>query len=109
MVCRLCNEPNLVQFLNLGFTPPADRFLRREQLSEPETFYPLEACVCERCGNVQLSTVVSPEILYRQDYPYESSTTRAGREHWGEFARTVVERFGLTQSDLVLDVGSNVG
>src|SRR6266404_5751037 len=109
MPCRLCNHPNLTQFLDLGFTPPADRFLRREQLAEPEIYYPLEVVLCRNCGHSQLSLVVSPEILYRQDYPYESSITKSGHEHWSEFARTVVLRLGLSAADLVIDVGSNVG
>lgn len=107
--CRICNSTDLAQFLDLGFTPPADRFLRREQLDEPETHYPLTVNLCQCCGFVQLGQVVSPEILYRQDYPYESSITRSGQAHWEEFARTVVQRFGLTGDDLVVDIGSNVG
>jgi SAM-dependent methyltransferase len=109
MSCRLCNDPRLIKFLDLGFTPPADRFLRREQLHEPETYYPLEVMLCNACGNVQLSTVVSPEVLFRQDYPYESSTTLSGRRHWAEFAQTVTERLELGAEDLVVDIGSNVG
>ncbi len=107
--CRLCTSLDLRKFLDLGFTPPADGFLRREQLQEPETWYPLEVMVCLACGFVQLSHVVSPEVLYRHDYPYESSTTRSGRRHWGEFAETVSRRLSLGSEDLVVDIGSNVG
>ncbi len=107
--CRACNSTDLSQFLDLGFTPPADRFLRREQLAEPEMHYPLTVNLCQCCGFVQLGQVVSPEVLYRQDYPYESSITRSGQAHWNEFARTVVQRFGLGAANLVVDIGSNVG
>ncbi|ADH85084.1 class I SAM-dependent methyltransferase [Desulfurivibrio alkaliphilus] len=109
MACRLCGSTNLAKFLDLGFTPPADGFLRREQLQEPETWYPLEVMLCRACGFIQLSYVVSPEVLYRHDYPYESSTTRAGRLHWEEFATTASRRLGLNPDDLVVDIGSNVG
>jgi SAM-dependent methyltransferase len=109
MACRLCTSVDLHKFLDLGFTPPADGFLRREQLREPETWYPLEVMLCRSCGFVQLSHVVSPEVLYRHDYPYESSTTRAGQLHWNEFASTVTRRLGLGGGDLVVDIGSNVG
>lgn len=109
MSCRLCSSTNLYKFLDLGFTPPADSFLRREQLCEPEIYYPLEVLLCESCGFIQLSHIVSPEVLYRHDYPYESSITRSGQQHWNEFAQTVTRRFSLTSSDLVIDIGSNVG
>lgn len=107
--CRMCGSVSLRQFLNLGFTPPADSFLRPDQLREPETHYPLEVCQCSACGLTQLNYVVSPEILYRHDYPYESSITKAGRRHWKEFADTVSTTMGLSERDLVIDIGSNVG
>jgi len=109
MACRLCSSSNLHKFLDLGFTPPADAFLRKEQLREPETYYPLEVMLCRNCGFIQLSHIVSPEVLYRHDYPYESSMTRSGQLHWNEFAHTVTQRFSLGSNDLVVDIGSNVG
>lgn len=109
MNCRTCGSQGLYKFLDLGFTPPADRFLREEQLLEPEVHYPLAVLMCERCGLAQLSHVVSPELLYQQDYPYEASITKTGRIHWAEFAQTTKEQFNLGANDLVIDIGSNVG
>src|SRR5436190_18030125 len=109
MLCRMCKSNQLTEFLDLGFMPPADQFLRKEQLREPEVYYPLEVMICLDCGLAQLSHVVSPEILYRHDYPYEASITKTGRRHWEEFAQTTVEHLGLGSNDLVIDIGSNVG
>ncbi len=109
MNCRMCKGTDLELFLDLGFTPPADQFRRKEQLAEPDVHYPLEVVVCRDCGLSQLNHIVSPEILYRQDYPYESSTTKMGRVHWTEFAESCVKMLGLGKQDLVVDVGSNVG
>ena len=106
--CRVCGSPDFVEFLDLGHSPPADQFLRKEHLREPEVFYPLSVQICKKCGLVQLGQVVH-EILYRNDYPYESSTTKQGKLHWEEFANTTVEEYGLNSEDLVVDVGSNVG
>jgi hypothetical protein len=109
MNCRTCGAGELYKFLDLGFTPLADRFLREEQLLEPEVHYPLEVMMCERCGLAQLSHVVSPELLYQNDYPYEASITKTGRLHWAEFAQSTKEQFNLGSTDLVVDIGSNVG
>ena len=109
MNCRMCSSTKLHKFLDLGFTPPADQFRRKDQLREPDIYYPLQVMMCDDCGLAQLSYVVSPEVLYRNDYPYESSTTRTGQTHWSEFADSVVKRLGLGQSDLAVDIGSNVG
>ena len=105
----MCQSKNLYRFLDLGFTPPADQFRRKDQMKEPETHYPLEVFMCDDCGLAQLGHVVSPEVLYRMDYPYESSTTKTGREHWNTFAQRVVKRLNLEKNDLVVDIGSNVG
>ena len=109
MICRMCKSGNLVNFLDLGFHPPSDQFLRKEQLREPVVYYPLEVMMCMECGLVQLSYVVSPEVLYRHDYPYESSMTKTGQRHWAEFAQTVSAIMELGPGDLVVDIGSNVG
>jgi len=109
MICRMCRSENMYRFLDLGFMPPADEFLRKEQMSYPRAYYPLDVMMCRSCGLSQLGYVVSPEILYRHDYPYEASTTRTGREHFARFAAEAVGRFGLGAKDLVIDVGSNVG
>lgn len=105
----MCQSKELHKFLDLGFTPPADQFKRHDQLKEPDVYYPLEVCMCTNCGLIQLNYTVSPEVLYRNDYPYESSTTKTGHAHWASFAQRVVSRFKLTEKDLVVDIGSNVG
>jgi SAM-dependent methyltransferase len=109
MNCRMCSSASLHLFLDLGFTPPADQFRRKDQLREPDVYYPLEVMMCEDCGLAQLSHVVSPEVLYRNDYPYESSTTTTGRRHWMDFATGVVKRLQLPSDSLAVDIGSNVG
>jgi hypothetical protein len=107
--CRICGSNNLFEFLDLGFTPPADQFLREDQLRQPETHYPLTVLMCEDCSLAQLNYVVPGEVLYRRDYPYESSMTQSGQLHWDEFAETVCKSYGIGEGNLVVDIGSNVG
>lgn len=107
--CRICGSSNLFLFLDLGYTPPADQFLRQDQLNEPETYYPLKVFICENCHLAQLSHTVPCEVLYRRDYPYESSITKSGQIHWDEFANTVYTNYELSNGDFVVDIGSNVG
>jgi SAM-dependent methyltransferase len=95
--------------LDLGFTPLADAFLTADLLNHPEVFYPLKVNVCQKCGLSQLSFIVDPQILYQRNYPYESSTTKTGRDHFYAMAARITDRFKLTQDDHAIDVGSNVG
>jgi SAM-dependent methyltransferase len=109
MNCRLCKSQNFYPFLDLGLQPPSDQFRTNDQINNPATFYPLEVNICEDCGFVQLGYVVPPEILYQDNYPYESSTTQMGRKHYSDFSESVVETFNLGETDLAVDIGSNVG
>jgi SAM-dependent methyltransferase len=107
--CRACESALLEPYLDLGHMPPADQFPRPDQLRKPILHFPLVVLLCTECGLSQLSCVVDPRILYQDDYPYESSTTRAGRSHFRAFAASVSERFAVKGDDLVVDIGSNVG
>ena len=105
----MCKNSDLKKFLDLGFSALSDNFLTEEQLNYPETFYPLQVCICNECGLWQLSYVVPPELMFNEDYPYESSTTKTGREHYTTMAIDIVNRFDLQPDSLVIDIGSNVG
>jgi C-methyltransferase-like protein/putative zinc binding protein/methyltransferase family protein len=107
--CRMCKSRNLDLYLDLGLTPLADEFRTAEQAAEPQSYFPLEVYLCTRCGLSQLGLVVSPEILYQADYPYESSITRAGHEHFRRMAATIAMEYGFGADDLAVDIGSNVG
>lgn len=107
--CRMCDKNNLDDFLDLGHSPPSDRFLTKEELESPETHYPLKVSLCSDCGFVQLRYVVKPEILYQIDYPYEASTTKTGREHFHKMAKDICESYQFEPRSLVVDIGSNVG
>ena len=106
--CRICKSKNLRDYLNLGETPPADTFLVTAD-PEHQSYFPLEVCVCDDCGMSQLNYTVPPETLYQNDYPYESSTTKTGREHFHEMASEIVDNFEIERGGLVVDIGSNVG
>ena len=106
--CRMCDSSDLYEFLDLGFLPPADGILTREELDEPEINFPLRVCQCQECGLTQLTYAVNPELLYGEKYSYESSTTETGKKHYFEMAESIVKRFCLNDS-LVVDIGSNVG
>jgi len=109
MKCRMCDSDNLELFLDLGFMPPADNFLTEKQLKGPEMYYPLTVNVCHKCGLIQLGYVVPADNLYNSNYPYESSTTKTGREHFFQMAQKICNRFNLKKESLVVDLGSNVG
>lgn len=104
--CRLCKSKELVMFLDLGHHPHSDNFRKDKDL--PEVTYPLRLVQCQNCQFVQLDFTVSPDVLYDDDYLYESSITKTADKHWTEFADSVVTKTGISTGS-VLDIGSNDG
>ena len=107
--CRFCNSTDFEQFLNLGNMQPADQFLKDPFTITKAEKYPLQVVICKNCKLVQLDFTCPGEILYQQEYPYESNITQKAREHWKLFAEHVIQKFKLSNNDLVIDIGSNVG
>ena len=106
--CRLCKSKKLKTVLDLGKTPPANSFLKKNQLNNTEDFFPLAVSFCSNCGHLQLTHVVSPEILFR-DYVWVSSTSPVTVSHFEEYARSVFKEIKLKKGDLVVEMGSNDG
>jgi len=104
--CRLCKSENLVEFLDLGHHPHSDNFRKDRDL--PEITYPLTLNQCQECQFVQLGYTVSPDMLYDNDYLYESSITQTANAHWESMVNDIVDKTGISKG-LVFDIGGNDG
>jgi SAM-dependent methyltransferase len=105
--CRICDSSLLAVFLSLGETSLANSFVRPDAARAPELRVPLEVMRCERCGLVQLTVVVDPEVMFR-DYLYATSASAPMRGHFDELASELVGRFAPAGS-FVVEIGSNDG
>ena len=105
--CRYCDTPLSKPFLEFGTMPLANNLPRKEDLSTPEFACPLSLVFCDKCGLVQLSHVVPPELMFSH-YLYVSSTTKTFQEHFAEYARDVRGRIDA-KNPLAVDLGSNDG
>lgn len=106
--CRICKNESLKKVLDLGSTPPANSFLRKDELKKKETFFPLQVYFCKRCNLVQLGHVVSPELLFKK-YLYVSSTSPVFIRHFEDYAKSVFNKFRLNKNSFIIDIGSNDG
>jgi SAM-dependent methyltransferase len=107
--CRMCKSNKLNLFLDLGYSSLSDGFLTKDDLNESETSYPLNVLICKNCGLCQLGYTVPPEKMFNKNYPYDSSTTSSGREHFRNMGISICNYFNLELNSLVVDVGSNTG
>src|SRR3972149_241455 len=102
--CRLCENKNLIQVLDLGLVPLAGNYLKKEEIGK-EKLYPLTVSVCRECSFVQVNEVVDPKELFA-DYRYLSSIPLSA--HFQDYAKEMVKRF-LIKDSFVIDIGSNDG
>jgi SAM-dependent methyltransferase len=108
LTCRSCGGSDLRPVLDLGRTPLANALLTADQLGGPESFYPLELFFCADCTLLQISETVPPEQLFRE-YVYRSSFSTTMLRHAETLVREVIQRRGLDQNSLVVEIASNDG
>lgn len=104
--CRICGSNNLISYLNLGDMPLVNNLLNKSELSS-EKRYPLEVLLCNDCNLSQLSTIVNPEILFR-NYVYRSSISDSFKEHCKDLSIELNNGL-LNKGDLIVDIASNDG
>jgi hypothetical protein len=106
--CRACGEPLQRSFLDLGTTPLANAYLSDADLAQAEPKFRLHVKLCEHCLLAQLSTDVSPKVLF-SDYAYFSSFSESWVRHAADFAAMAARRFKLDSSSQVVEIASNDG
>lgn len=104
----MCKGKHLKKIISLSSTPPANAFLAKKDLRKKELFFPLQVNFCLDCSQLQLTHVVSPELLFR-NYVYVSSTSPIFVAHFERYAQDLIKRFKLNNKSLVIDIGSNDG
>lgn len=109
MICRHCAAPLQQRFLDLGYAPPSNAYLRQSDLSKPELYFPLRLRVCHRCWLVQTEDFARADELFTDDYAYFSSTATSWLAHAARYSETITRRLSLSQKSFVIEVASNDG
>lgn len=109
MKCRYCQTELEYVFLDLGFAPPSNAYLSREDLSAPEVTYPLKIFVCNKCWLVQTEDYTEAKKLFSRDYAYFSSTSKSWLEHSSQYAKMISEHLNLNEKSFVVEIASNDG
>jgi SAM-dependent methyltransferase len=97
-----------VTFVDLGMSPLANAYIEPDHEADPERFYPLHVLVCGQCFLVQLPEIASPHEIF-SEYRYHSSVAESWIRHSREYVDASIERFGLTSTSRVVELGSNDG
>lgn len=109
MNCRFCkNELNDV-FIDLFNSPASNSFLTKEELNEPETFYPLKVYTCAHCFLVQVDEYKKSDAIFDSNYVYFSSYSTSWLAHAKKYTEQMIERFKFNETSLVVEIASNDG
>ncbi len=109
MKCRHCETSMENTFLDLGFAPPSNAYLTKDELNRPEKHYPLKVNVCDNCWLVQTEDYTQVDELFSPDYAYFSSTSTSWLAHAKHYTEFMIASLGLSEASYVIEVASNDG
>jgi SAM-dependent methyltransferase len=107
--CRSCGTKDLELVLALGEMPLSDRLVDPSEDASAEPRVPLTVVFCPNCTLVQIAETVRPDVLFGDDYPYFSSYSDTLLDHSKRNVDALIDRYGLSAGDLVVEVASNDG
>ena len=107
--CRSCKSTKLREVIDLGYQPPSNAYLTKEELNRPQSFFPLKVFICEECKLVQIPEYAKAETLFTEDYAYLSSTSASWCEHAKNYVAEYSEKLNLDDTSIVVEIASNDG
>ena len=87
--CRLCGKTKLTLVFKLEPTPPANAFVKKDDLDKNQTCFPLDVFFCESCYHLQLLDVIDPKILF-ENYVFVSGTSLVTVKHFEDYAKNIL-------------------
>ncbi len=64
---------------------------------------------CQKCSLGQLDYCVDGSVVYHPDYPYRSGITKELVVYQKSISHSLISKYNLQDSDLIVDLGSNDG
>jgi len=102
--CRTCKAEHPFTFLPMGNHPPANSFVRGQDLNLPQPAFPLDTQVCLECGLIQVDDQVPAGFF--EHYLYVPSSATLMHSHFSELATRLKVEAG---DNLIVDIGCNDG
>ena len=109
MNCRFCKTNLKNVFVDLINAPASNSFLSKEELNEPEVFYPLKIFVCDECKLVQIDEYKKSDDIFNSNYAYFSSYSTSWLTHAENYVEKITDKLALDKNSLVTEVASNDG
>ncbi|XZF13821.1 methyltransferase domain-containing protein [Chitinophagaceae bacterium MMS25-I14] len=109
MQCRFCKTELTDVFIDMVNSPASNSYITLEQVSEPETFYPLRVYTCPSCFLVQIDEYKKTETIFDNNYAYFSSYSTSWLAHAKKYTQLMIDRFHIGAQSQVIEIASNDG
>ena len=96
----------MIKFLDLGYQPLANSYLKKKHLNKKEKKFRLEIGFNPKNYLVSILNTVPKEKMFNKDYPYKSSESFTMRKEFKNLAHKLKKKF---RPKLTLEIGSNDG
>ena len=97
---------NKINFLDLGFQPLANNYLRKSELNKKEKKYRLKIGININTKLVSINNPISSKMMFNDKYPYRSSMSKTMLKSFKNLAITINKNF---KPKKILEIGSNDG
>ncbi|WP_286156961.1 class I SAM-dependent methyltransferase [Streptomyces sp. AA4] len=105
--CRMCSGP-VEEFLDLGLQPISQQYREPDDTSD-EFRFRLAVGQCGTCTLVQQLDEVPPELMFRADYPFLSSSSSRMSRHFLGVAENLLRTALAGPDPFLVEIGSNDG
>ena len=105
MKCKITHK-SIKPFMSFGKMPIANGFLEKQDFSK-EYFYNMEIGFSEDLSLLQLNDHPKPEVMFNENYPFFTSSSKHMIEHFKSYANFV--RKYLNTNSKLIEIGSNDG
>ncbi len=97
---------NKINFLDLGFQPLANNYLKKNQLNKRERKYRLKIGFNVDSKLVSINNPISSKMMFNNKYPYRSSMSKTMLKSFKTLAISINKNF---KPKKILEIGSNDG
>ena len=97
MKCRICHSEKIVEVIDLGKQPLANKYPKNKFQVKNEKKFSLKILFCKNCRSGQIKKIINRNILF-EDYYYLSSVNKKLKEHFAKLA------FKIKKYNFVVDV-----
>ena len=94
-----------LEFLDLGFQPLANAFIKKKDVNKKEVKYRLKICFNKKNYLVSIKNTFSSIKMFNDTYPYRSSMSKSVTMSFKKLARKIKN----LKPKNILEIGSNDG